>query len=190
MTAFFLRSACLGFAGILLGGFLNFAPNRLARGFAIRDLASPPFEAAAAIAGLCGLALLSFAPGNKRRSITTILAVALILWGSSGGRGSSRGVTHASSTAGGAGLAWTRVLDLDQRCDPRDCRCHAKRKLRFSCPRLRWGGFLFGFRRDGGGRGVRSSRHLPGNFRMNAGSFLQPSSCAISDSSAPQLSLR
>ena len=159
-----LTLSCFGFAGILLGGFLNFAPNRLARGVASAIWQAPLVDAAAAIAGLCGLALLSFAPGNKRRSIATILAAVLILWGSSCGRWSSRGAAHASRTAGGAGVAGTRVLDLDQRRASRGCRCHAKRQLRLSCTRLCWGGSMFGIRRDGGGRGVRSSVTYQGIF--------------------------
>ncbi|HEY8008249.1 MAG TPA: ABC transporter permease [Methylocella sp.] len=82
-----LTLSCFGFAGILLGGFLNFAPNRLARGVASAIWQAPLVDAAVAIAGLSGLALLSFAPGNKRRSIATILAAVLILWGTLAGAG-------------------------------------------------------------------------------------------------------
>lgn len=82
-----LTLSCFGFAGILLGGFLNFAPNRLARGVASAIWQAPLVDAAVAIAGLSGLALLSFAPGNKRRSIATILAATLILWGGLAGAG-------------------------------------------------------------------------------------------------------
>jgi osmoprotectant transport system permease protein len=82
-----LTLSCFGFAGLLLGGFLNFAPNRLARGFASAIWQGPLVDAAAAIAGLCGLALLSFVPGEKLRSITTILAAVLILWGTLAGAG-------------------------------------------------------------------------------------------------------
>ncbi|WGJ13682.1 ABC transporter permease [Methylocapsa sp. D3K7] len=82
-----LTLSCFGFAGILLGGFLNFAPNRLARGVASAIWQAPLVDAAAAIAGLSGLALLSFVPGNKCRSIATIIAAALILWGTLSGAG-------------------------------------------------------------------------------------------------------
>jgi osmoprotectant transport system permease protein len=82
-----LTLACFGFAGILLGGFLNFAPNRLASGVAYAIVQIPALDAVAAMTGLCGLALLSFASGYKRRSVATILAAALILWGSFAGAG-------------------------------------------------------------------------------------------------------
>jgi osmoprotectant transport system permease protein len=82
-----LTLACLGFAGILLGGFLNFAPNRLASGVACAIFQIPAFESTAAITGLCGLALLSFARRHKLGSFATILAAALILWGSFAGAG-------------------------------------------------------------------------------------------------------
>ncbi|HUB63192.1 MAG TPA: ABC transporter permease [Methylocella sp.] len=77
----------LGFAGVFLGGFLNFAPNRLASGVASSLFRAPDFEAAAAITGLCGVTLLSFVPDQKLRSYATILAAALILWGSLAGAG-------------------------------------------------------------------------------------------------------
>ncbi len=79
--------ACFGFAGILLGGFLNFAPNRLASGvaYAIRQI--PALDVVAIMMGLCGLALLSFVPGQKLRSRATMLAASLILWGSLAGAG-------------------------------------------------------------------------------------------------------
>jgi osmoprotectant transport system permease protein len=77
----------LGLAVIFLGGFLNHAPNRLATGVAYPLSQAPAPEAAAAMTGLCGLALLSFAKGQKLRSFGTILAAALILWGSLAGAG-------------------------------------------------------------------------------------------------------
>jgi osmoprotectant transport system permease protein len=78
---------CLGLVVVLSGGFLNHAPNRLATGVAHPLSQSPPLEAAAAMTGLCGLALLSFAPGRRLRCFATILASASILWGSLAGAG-------------------------------------------------------------------------------------------------------
>ncbi len=77
----------LGLAGVFFGGFLNFAPNRLAKGVAYPLSQAPSLQAAAAMAGICGLALLSFARAQKLRSFATILAAALILWGSLAGAG-------------------------------------------------------------------------------------------------------
>jgi osmoprotectant transport system permease protein len=77
----------LGLVVVLSGGFLNHAPNRLATGIAHPLSQAPPLEAAAAMAGLCGLALLSFAHGQKLRYFATVLASALILWGSLAGAG-------------------------------------------------------------------------------------------------------
>jgi osmoprotectant transport system permease protein len=72
----------LGLAGVFSGGFLNHAPNRLATGVAYPLCQAPALEAAAAMIGLCGLALLSVSRRRKLRSLATILAAALILWGS------------------------------------------------------------------------------------------------------------
>ncbi len=80
----------LGLVVIFFGGFLNYAPNRLATGVAYPLSQAPALEAAAAMTGLCGLALLSFAKGQKLRSFATILAAALILWGSLGAPVTSR----------------------------------------------------------------------------------------------------
>jgi osmoprotectant transport system permease protein len=77
----------LGIAVVFFGGFLNNAPNRLAMGVAYPLSQAPALEAAAAMTGLCGLALLSFARRRKLRSFATILAAALILWGSLAGAG-------------------------------------------------------------------------------------------------------
>jgi len=77
----------LGLAVVFVGGFLNSAPNRLATGVAYPLSQAPALEAAAAMTGLCGLALLSISPWSKLRSIATILAAALILWGSLAGAG-------------------------------------------------------------------------------------------------------
>ncbi len=77
----------LGLIVVLSVGFLNHAPNRLATGIAHPLSQAPPLEAAAAMAGLGGLALLSFARGQKLRCLATILASALILWGSLAGAG-------------------------------------------------------------------------------------------------------
>ncbi len=159
-----LTLSCFGFAGILLGGFLNFAPNRLARGVASAIWQAPLVDAAVAIAGLSGLALLSFAPGNKRRSIATILAAVLILCGTLAGAGHLAALLMQAGPPAARVVAGTRVLDLDQRRASRGCRCHAKRQLRLSCTRLCWGGSMFGIRRDGGGRGVRSSVTYQGIF--------------------------
>lgn len=82
-----LTLSCLGFAGVVSGGFLDLAQNRLAKGIAYSLFQAPAFEAAAAMAGLCGLALLSFSQRPKLRSFATILAAALILWGSFAGAG-------------------------------------------------------------------------------------------------------
>src|SRR5580704_19737212 len=77
----------LGLVVIFSGGFLNCAPNRLATGVAYPLSQAPALEAAAAMIGLCGLALLSIFRGQKLRSFATILAAALILWGSFAGAG-------------------------------------------------------------------------------------------------------
>jgi osmoprotectant transport system permease protein len=82
-----LTFSCLGFAGIFLGGFLTYAQNRLATGVAYPIFQSPPLEATAAMAGLCVLALVSFSLSRKLRSLATILAAALVLWGSLAGAG-------------------------------------------------------------------------------------------------------
>jgi osmoprotectant transport system permease protein len=82
-----LALSTLGLAGVFFGGFLNFAPNRLATGVAYPLSQAPSLQAAAAMAGLCGLALLSFARAQKLWSFATILAAALILWGSLAGAG-------------------------------------------------------------------------------------------------------
>jgi len=72
----------LGLVVIFSGGFLNCAPNRLATGVAYPLSQAPALEAAAAMIGLCALALLSVSRRRKFRSFATILAAALILWGS------------------------------------------------------------------------------------------------------------
>jgi osmoprotectant transport system permease protein len=77
----------LGLAVVFFGGFLNCAPNRLATGVAYPLSQAPALEAAAAMTGLCGLALLSVFRRRELRSVTTILAAALILWGSLAGAG-------------------------------------------------------------------------------------------------------
>lgn len=82
-----LALSCSGFAGVFLGGFLNFAPNRLARGVAYSLFQASAIETAAVMAGLCALAFASFASGAKLRSFVTILASALIFWGSLKGAG-------------------------------------------------------------------------------------------------------
>ncbi|MGH6849246.1 MAG: ABC transporter permease [Methylocella sp.] len=82
-----LALCTLGLAVVFFGGFLNCAPNRLATGVANPLLQAPALESAAAMIGLCGLALASFARNHKLRSFATILAAALILWGSLAGAG-------------------------------------------------------------------------------------------------------
>jgi osmoprotectant transport system permease protein len=82
-----LTLSCLGFAVVFSGGFLNHAQNRLAKGVAYSLFQAPAYEAAAAMAGLCGLALASFVWGERHRAFATILAAALILWGSLAGAG-------------------------------------------------------------------------------------------------------
>ncbi len=77
----------LGLAAVFSGGFLNCAPNRLATGVARPLSQAPALEATAAMAGLCGLALLSVSRRRNLRSFATILAAALILWGSLAGAG-------------------------------------------------------------------------------------------------------
>jgi osmoprotectant transport system permease protein len=77
----------LGLVVIFSGGFLNCAPNRLATGVAYPLSQAPALETAAAMIGLCGLALLSVSRRRKLRSFATILAAALILWGSLAGAG-------------------------------------------------------------------------------------------------------
>ena len=52
--------------------FLVYAPNRLATGVSYPLSQAPALEAAAAMTGLCGLALLSFAKDQKLRSFATI----------------------------------------------------------------------------------------------------------------------
>jgi osmoprotectant transport system permease protein len=79
--------SCLGSAVVLSSGFLSHATNRLAAGVAYPLSQAPVLEAAAAMIGLCGLAILSFARGQKLRSLATILASTLILWGSLAGAG-------------------------------------------------------------------------------------------------------
>ena len=79
------RSACarcLGFAGILLGGFLNFAPNRLASGVAYAICASPGPCRRGCHDGALRAGASELCPGHKLRSAATILAAALIFWGS------------------------------------------------------------------------------------------------------------
>ena len=119
----------LGLVVIFSGGFLNYAPNRLATGVAYPLSQAPALEAAAAMTGLCGLALLSFAQGQKLRSFATILAAALILWGSLAGAGHFAAILMQAGAAGGSRVAWSRVLDFGKRRDPRARRCRAKRKL-------------------------------------------------------------
>lgn len=82
-----LALSSLGFAGIFLGGFLTSAPNRLARGVAYGLFQAPILESAVVLTGLCGVTLLSLVPACKLRSFATLLAAALILWGSLGGAG-------------------------------------------------------------------------------------------------------
>jgi osmoprotectant transport system permease protein len=77
----------LGLVVIFSGGFLNCAPNRLATGVAYPLSQVPALEAALAMTGLCGLALLSVSGRRKLRSFATILAAALMLWGSLAGAG-------------------------------------------------------------------------------------------------------
>jgi osmoprotectant transport system permease protein len=82
-----LTFSCLGFAGVVFGGFLHLARNRLAKGVAYSIFQAPAYEATAVMTGLCGLALLSFVRRPKLRSFATILTAALILWGSLAGAG-------------------------------------------------------------------------------------------------------
>ncbi|MGH6812417.1 MAG: ABC transporter permease [Methylocella sp.] len=77
----------LGLAMVFFGGFLIHAPNRLATGIAYPLFQAPDLETATAMTGLCGLALVSFAPSQKLRPFATILAAALLLWGSLAGAG-------------------------------------------------------------------------------------------------------
>jgi osmoprotectant transport system permease protein len=101
----------LGLAVVFLGGFLSHAPNRLATGVSYPLSQAPALEAAAAMTGLCGLALLSFAKDQKLRSFATILAAALILWGSLAGAGHFAAIlTQAGPPAARASLGpafWT-----------------------------------------------------------------------------------
>ncbi|MGH6819284.1 MAG: ABC transporter permease [Methylocella sp.] len=101
----------LGLAVVFLGGFLNHAPNRLATGVAYPLYQAPALEAAAAMTGLCGLALLSISRRRKFRSFATILAAALILWGSLAGAGHFAAIlTQAGPPAARASLGpafWT-----------------------------------------------------------------------------------
>jgi osmoprotectant transport system permease protein len=82
-----LTLSCLGFAAIFSCGFLNHAQNRLANGFAYSVFQGPAYEASAAMAGLCGLAIASFVRNEGHRAFATILAAGLILWGSIAGAG-------------------------------------------------------------------------------------------------------
>jgi osmoprotectant transport system permease protein len=77
----------LGFSAVLLGGFLSYAPNRLARGVSYPLMQAPVLETTAVIIGLCGLVFLSFVRPQKPRSLVTIFAAALIIWGSLAGVG-------------------------------------------------------------------------------------------------------
>jgi osmoprotectant transport system permease protein len=82
-----LALSSLGLAGVFFGSFLSCAPNRLATGVAYPLSSAPALESATVMFGLCGLVLVSFARGRKFRSFATILAAALILWGSFAGAG-------------------------------------------------------------------------------------------------------
>ncbi|MGH6835883.1 MAG: ABC transporter permease [Methylocella sp.] len=82
-----LALCSLGLAVVSFGGFLNHAQNRLATGVAYPLFNAPALETATAMIGLCALAFLSFARGQKLRSFATILGAALILWGSLAGAG-------------------------------------------------------------------------------------------------------
>jgi osmoprotectant transport system permease protein len=101
----------LGLVASFFGGFLNCAPNRLATGTAYPLSEAPALETAAAMIGLSGLALLSFSRQQKLRSFATILAAALILWGSLAGAGHFAAIlTQAGPPAARASLGpafWT-----------------------------------------------------------------------------------
>ena len=101
----------LGLVVIFSSGFLNCAPNRLATGIAYPLSQAPALETAAAMTGLCGLALLSVSGGRKLRSLATILAATLILWGSLAGAGHFAAIlTQAGPPAARASLGpafWT-----------------------------------------------------------------------------------
>ncbi|MCI0467694.1 MAG: ABC transporter permease, partial [Beijerinckiaceae bacterium] len=76
-----LLTLCLfAAAAIFTGGFVTFAPNRLARGVSYSLFEAPAPAAALAIAGLGGLALLSFVENGKLRSYAAIAASALVVW--------------------------------------------------------------------------------------------------------------
>src|SRR5437764_566915 len=62
-------------------------PNRLARGVSYPLMQAPVLETTAVIIGLCGLVFLSFVRPQKPRSLVTIFAAALIIWGSLAGVG-------------------------------------------------------------------------------------------------------
>lgn len=70
-----------GLTAVLMGGFLNYAPNRLARSTAYGLFEAPALDALATIAGLFGLLVLSLVQPQKSRSAGTILAAAGVLWG-------------------------------------------------------------------------------------------------------------
>jgi osmoprotectant transport system permease protein len=77
----------LGFGAVLFGGFLHYAPNRLAKGIAYPLSQAPTSAVSATMAGLGGLVLLSFVRPKKLWSGATVLAAVLILWGSMAGGG-------------------------------------------------------------------------------------------------------
>jgi osmoprotectant transport system permease protein len=77
----------LSMSVVLFGGFVTYAPNRLARSIAFHLWQAPVLESASAMAGLCGLVFLSFVQIPKARSVVVLLAAALILWGSLEGAG-------------------------------------------------------------------------------------------------------
>jgi osmoprotectant transport system permease protein len=82
-----LSLSSLGLSAVAFTGFVSHAPNRLASGVSYLLSQAPAPSGAAAIAGLCGLALLSFVPWQRPRTFAAILAAALILWGSLRGAG-------------------------------------------------------------------------------------------------------
>jgi osmoprotectant transport system permease protein len=125
-----LALCCAGALSVGFGGFLEVAPNRLARGLALPLWQAPFPEAAAIIISLSLLALLGFMRQDKQRSIATVLAAVGVLWGSLAGAGHFAALlarTNLPAARFSLGLAfWTLVaiaflamVDAAQRVKPR-----------------------------------------------------------------------
>src|SRR3974377_818285 len=79
--------SALGLSAIFSGGFVNYAPNRLAKGIAYSLFQAPTLQASTALVGLFGLLALSFVSQLKLRSLAAIFAAVLIFFGSTAAAG-------------------------------------------------------------------------------------------------------